>query len=83
MAQKHLFKTSFMIQRHKEHRADEFDAKEDQSVGQHFQWHSNGQLFSLKNFKNGLESGEQKAWDQNGNLMYKYIYHDSKEVAEK
>ena len=38
--------------------------KEDQSVGEHFQWHSNGQLFSLKNFKNGLESGEQKAWDQ-------------------
>ena len=55
--------------------------KEDQSVGQHFQWHSNGQLFSLKNFKNGLESGEQKAWDQNGNLMYKYIYHDGRKYG--
>ena len=55
--------------------------KEDQSVGQHFQWHSNGQLLSLKNFKNGLESGEQKAWDQNGNLMYKYIYHDGRKYG--
>ena len=55
--------------------------KEDQSVGQHFQWHSNGQLFSLKNFKNGLESGEQEAWDQNGNLMYKYIYHDGRKYG--
>ena len=55
--------------------------KEDQSVGEHFQWHSNGQLFSLKNFKNGLESGEQKAWDQNGNLMYKYIYHDGRKYG--
>ena len=55
--------------------------KEDQSVGEHFQWHSNGQLFSLMNFKNGLESGEQKAWDQNGNLMYKYIYHDGRKYG--
>ena len=44
------------------------------SVGEHFQWHQNGSLFTHKQYKNGLEDGEQKAWDVNGDLMYKYIY---------
>ena len=51
------------------------------SVGEHFQWHQNGNLFTNKNFKNGLEDGEQKAWDLNGNLMYKYIYNDGRKYG--
>ncbi len=35
-------------------------------------------FFTLKNFRTGLEHGEQKAWDQNGELMYKYIYNDGR-----
>ena len=38
-------------------------------------------IFGVKNFKNGIEEGEQKAWDQNGNLMYKYIYHKGRKYG--
>jgi antitoxin component YwqK of YwqJK toxin-antitoxin module len=47
----------------------------------HKQWHSNGELFTLKNFKTGLEHGEQKSWDQNGELMYKYIYNNGRKYG--
>ena len=40
-----------------------------------------GQLFTQKNFKNGLEDGEQKGWDIKGNLMYKYIYNDGRKYG--
>ena len=51
------------------------------SVGEHFQWHQNGNLFTHKQFKNGLEDGEQKAWDMNGDLMYKYIYNSGRKYG--
>ena len=38
-------------------------------------------LEELKNYKNGLEDGEQKAWDMNGDLMYKYIYNDGRKYG--
>jgi antitoxin component YwqK of YwqJK toxin-antitoxin module len=41
-----------------------FVFKDDTSTGKHFQWHQNGKLFTQKQFKNGLEQGEQKAWVQ-------------------
>ena len=51
------------------------------SVGEHFQWHQNGSLFTHKQFKNGLEDGEQKAWDVKGDLMYKYIYNEGRKYG--
>ena len=35
----------------------------------------------LKNFKTGVEHGEQKSWDQNGELMYKYIYDNGRKYG--
>ena len=38
-------------------------------------------LFTLKNFKTGIEHGEQKSWDKDGELMYKYIYDNGRKYG--
>jgi len=37
-------------------------------------WYENGQIKYLLNYKNGVQSGQQKSWDENGNVLFDDYY---------
>ena len=36
--------------------------------GEMTQWHKNGKIYKKFNYKNGFEEGNQKIWNDKGNL---------------
>ena len=42
-------------------------------------WYPSGRKKLLKHYKNGIENGIRKEWDENGTLTYEGIYIDGVE----
>ena len=47
--------------------------------GAYKEWYKSGRKKSLKHYKNGIENGLRKEWDENGTLTYEGNYVDGVE----
>ena len=46
------------------------------------EWYPSGRKKSTSHYKNGIENGFRKEWDNNGKLIYQGNFVDGNEVIE-